>query len=95
MGGEVLCHGSYEPLTGQEAVLVDGRGVGANRLGVGSETQWNHSEDLVSPQGTRGGGAQGPDRRASQRKCWFVDPGGGPRPEGGGGGGESSGSGGG
>ena len=95
MGGKALCCGSYEPPTSQEAVPVDGGGAGGDRLRIGSETQWDHSEDLVSPQGTGGGGAQGLDHQASQRKRWFVDLGGGLGPEGGGGEGASSSSGGG
>ena len=95
MGGESLRGCSCEPLTGKEAVSRDGRGARADRLRVGSRAQWDHSEDLVSPQGPGDGGTQGPDRWPSQGECRSADPSSGSGPEGEGGGGTSSGNGGG
>ena len=82
MGGEALRRGSYEPLAGKEAVFRDGGGAGGDRLRIGSEVQWDHSEDPVSLQGRGDGGTQGPDRQPSQRERRFADPDGRLGPEG-------------
>ena len=81
MGGKTLCQGGQESLIGLETIRVNGRGSGTDRLRVGSEAQWDHLNDPVFPQGQGDGGAQGPDRRASQRQCWSAGPSGGPELE--------------
>ena len=93
MGGETLRRGGQESPIGPETIRVNGRGSGTDRIGVGSEAQWDHPNNPVSFQGQGDGGAQGPDRRASQRQCRSVGPSGRSRPEAGGGGGASSSSG--
>ena len=77
MGGEILRRGGQESPTGPETIRVNGKGSGTNRLRVGGETQWDHPNDPVSPQGQGDGRAQGPDRQAPQRQCRSSGPDGG------------------